>query len=168
MERTPETSVCAICLSDVGLAAARSFPAAADEEAGRSTRPLDVEVGSQASPPAAAGASVADTEAETNETKSSLAAGSGEEHRLACGHVFHSACLLMWLARQPHCPVCRDADGCKGLVAASALCEAVPPERAALVMEEVELSELQKRRQATLGAMASFFAFVGVLAWSFT
>ena len=35
MERTPETSVCAICLSDVGLAAARSFPAAADEEAGR-------------------------------------------------------------------------------------------------------------------------------------
>ena len=43
----------------------------------------------------------------------------------------------------------------------------MPPERAALVMEEVELSELQKRRQATLGAMASFFAFVGVLAWSF-
>ena len=162
MERILETSVCAICLSDVGLAAARSFPAAADEEAGRSTRPLDVEVGSEV---AAAGASVADEEAET---KSSLAAGSGEEHRLACGHVFHSACLLMWLARQPHCPVCRDADGCKGLVAASALCEAVPPERAALVMEEVELSELQKRRQATLGAMASFFAFVGVLAWSFT
>jgi len=159
--------VCAICLSDVelGQAAARSFPATVDEEAGRSTRPLDVEVGSEvAAPPAAAGASVADEEAET---KSSLAAGSGEEHRLACGHVFHSACLLMWLARQPHCPVCRDADGCKGLVAASALCEAVPPERAALVMEEVELSELQKRRQAMLGAMASFFAFVGVLAWSF-
>ena len=167
MERTPETSVCAICLSDVGLAAARSFPAAADEEAGRSTRPLDVEVGSEVpAPPAAAGASVADEEAET---KSSLAAGSGEEHRLACGHVFHSACLLMWLARQPHCPVCRDADGCKGLVAASALCEAVPPERAALVMEEVELSELQKRWQGTLGAMALFFAFAAlVLVWCFT
>ena len=167
MERTPETSVCAICLSDVGLAAARSFPAAADEEAGRSTRPLDVEVGSEvAAPPAAAGASVADEEAET---KSSLAAGSGEEHRLACGHVFHSACLLMWLARQPHCPVCRDADGCKGLVAASALCEAVPPERAALVVEEVELSELQKRWQGTLGAMALFFALAAlVLVWCFT
>ena len=166
MERTPETSVCAICLSDVGLAAARSFPAAADEEAGRSTRPLDVEVGSEVAPPAAAGASVADEEAET---KSSLAAGSGEEHRLACGHVFHSACLLMWLARQPHCPVCRDADGCKGLVAASALCEAVPPERAALVVEEVELSELQKRWQGTLGAMALFFAFAAlVLVWCFT
>lgn len=35
-----------------------------------------------------------------------IADGSG--HELACGHVFHPACLITWLCRgNPSCPTCR-------------------------------------------------------------
>ena len=27
--------------------------------------------------------------------------------RLHCSHVFHSGCILQWLGRARHCPVCR-------------------------------------------------------------
>lgn len=35
----------------------------------------------------------------------------GTPRRLACGHIFHSACLSSWLEQHPTCPTCRRCTG---------------------------------------------------------
>ena len=155
---------CAICLSEIGVATPGTCSA---EPLREDAQDSDEE------------AAVGEAFAEGEAGRPQLAAcRGGEVQRLACGHAFHSQCLHLWLARKACCPVCRDGR-CSVLApsAAEDECEAVPPERAALAAEraaiaaaEAELMEwaLRKRRQATLGAIVFFFAFLGLLAWSFT
>ena len=153
---------CAICLSELR----------ADAPSASSAEPSLREDAQDGDEEAAVGEAFAEGEAGRPQLLA-LCRG-GEVQRLACGHAFHSQCLHLWLARKACCPVCRDGR-CSGL--ALACHEAVPPERAALAAEraaitaaEAELMEwaLRKRRQATLGAIIFFFAFLGLLAWSFT
>ena len=154
---------CAICLSEIGVATPGTCSAEPLREAAQDS---DEE------------AAVGEAFAEGEAGRPQAACRGGEVQRLACGHAFHSQCLHLWLARKACCPVCRD--GRCSVLAPSAEedeCEAVPPERAALAAEraaiaaaEAELMEwtLRKRRQATLGAIVFFFAFLSLLAWSFT
>ena len=154
---------CAICLSELG----------ADAPSTSSAEPSSLRE-DDGDEEAAVGEAFAEGEAGRPQLLA-LCRG-GEVQRLACGHAFHSQCLHLWLARKACCPVCRDGR-CSGLAPAGEDCEAEPPERAALAAEraaitaaEAELMEwaLRKRRQATLGAIVLFFAFLGLLAWSFT
>ena len=155
---------CAICLSESGVATPGTCSA---EPLREDAQDSDEE------------AAVGEAFAEGEAGRPQLAAcRGGEVQRLACGHAFHSQCLHLWLARKACCPVCRDGR-VSGLAPAGEYCEAVPPvseraalaaERAAITAAEAELMEwaLRKRRQATLGAIVFFFAFLGLLAWSFT
>ena len=157
---------CAICLSELG----------ADAPSTSSAEPSLREDAQDGDEEAAVGEAFAEGEAGRPQLLA-LCRG-GEVQRLACGHAFHSQCLHLWLARKACCPVCRDGR-VSGLAPAGESCEAVPPvseraalaaERAAITAAEAELMEwaLRKRRQATLGAIVFFFAFLGLLAWSFT
>ena len=159
---------CAICLSELG----------ADAPSTSSAEPSlreDAQDGDEEAAVGTVGEAFAEDEAGRRPQLLALCRGS-EVQRLACGHAFHSQCLHLWLARKACCPVCRDGR-CSGLAPAGEDCEAVPPEQAALAAEraaitaaDAELMEwaLRKRRQATLGAIVLFFAFLGLLAWSFT
>ena len=157
---------CAICLSELG----------ADAPSTSSAEPSLREDAQDGDEEAAVGEAFAEGEAGRPQLLA-LCRG-GEVQRLACGHAFHSQCLHLWLARKACCPVCRDGR-VGGLAPAGEYCEAVPPvseraalaaERAAITAAEAELMEwaLRKRRQATLGAIVFFFAFLSLLAWSFT